>query len=715
MTKQLIGLIALMITSSACSPSSSPPDSALNLEAAAVGPTTSAEHKRAMTLVDLLEVPYLSDPQLSPDGRQIVYVRADADWGANRRVSRLWRTDVDRGTPVQLTSGATSENSPRWSPDGRQIAFLASRDGSVQIYLIEAAGGEPRILTSHETSVPVPDAHYPRLSNITWSPDGAWIYFLAFEPNTAAEKEREQTKDDVYAFGENHKQRHLWRVSAAKKTEERVTGGDYSVLDYQLSQDGSRIVFHRAPNPRYGYGNEGEIWVMDAGGQHALQLTRNTVPEVSNCCGGGGAQLSPDNRQVVFMAKANQQFDYYYKSSLFVMPASGGTPRLLLPDLPYEVHEVNWSTEGKSLFFVANMGVHSELFQVELATNKLRQLTDGKHAINSWSIQRSANRHVLAFDESTNPGDVWLLPIDGGTATQSTHVFDSLTRDFQLPRQESIRWKGADDVTVEGLLFYPLSYEPRRRYPLVVQSHGGMANSDEFGFGRWSDYVQVLSAKGYAVLKTNYRGSGGYGDAFQRDMIGHYFKNSHLDVLAGVDHVIAIGVADPDRLVKMGWSAGGYMTNKIITFTPRFKAASSGAGMVNWVSFHAESDVNYFRTTWLGGTPWQKNAPIEKIWEQSPLKYISNVTTPTIIFVGEKDVRVPWPQSMELYQALKSNGVSTHLYMAPREPHGWTELRHELFKMNVELEWFERYAVARQYTWERVPSSRGARVTASRH
>ena len=294
-------------------------------------------------------------------------------------------------------------------------------------------GGTAGVLTNHATSIPVSDAHYGRLSDITWSPDGASIYFLAFDPLTAADKERERIKDDVYAFQENHKQRHLWRIRIASKAEERITGGDFSVLDYHLSQDGRRIVFHRAPNPRYGYGNEGEVWVMDASGSAPLQLTHNRVPEASNCCGGAGARLSPDNSQVVFMAKADQQFDYYYKSSLFVMPAAGGQPRMLLPDLPYEVRQVEWAPDGRSLYFIAGMGVHTELFVLDLATGKARQLTEGRHAINSWSFEPSARRHVLAFDQSTNAGDVWLLPPDGGHPTQVTRVFDSLSRDYDLP------------------------------------------------------------------------------------------------------------------------------------------------------------------------------------------------------------------------------------------------------------------------------------------
>ena len=232
----------------------------------------------------------------------------------------------------------------------------------------------------------------------------------------------------------------------------------------------------------------------------------------------------------------------------------------------------------------------------------------------------------------------------------------------------------------------------------------GPASSDKFSFGSWSRYVQVLAAKGWMVLKPNYRGSTGYGDEFLRDMVGSYFNQSHLDVMTGVDNLINRGMVDENRMVKMGWSAGGHMTNKIITFTDRFKAASSGAGAVNWISMYAQSDVRIYRTPWFGGTPWEKNAPIDSYWNKSPLKDISNVKTPTIILVGKNDPRVPMPQSVELYRALKSNNVPTHLYVAPREPHGWRELNHELFKVNIELDWFEKHALNSEYKWELAPN-----------
>jgi dipeptidyl aminopeptidase/acylaminoacyl peptidase len=654
-----------------------------------------AQNQRPMTLVELLEVPQLNDPQLSPDGKQLVYVLAEADWDANKRISHIWRVDTDGSGLVQLTNGEKGESRPGWSPDGEQIAFLAERgeeeeeDQVQQIYLLSNTGGEAVRLSEHATSV----------SDISWSPDGTAIYFIASDPKTEEEKEREEAKDDVFAFDENYEQEHLWKIDVSSGEERRITEGDYSIRSYSLSADGEKIVFHRSPSPLIGDGDKAEVWVMDAGGGGAVQLTRNTVPE-------RGAEISPDDSTVLFLSDSNEAFEYYYNGNIFLVPAGGGPSRLLLAEMPYGANEAHWSEDGKSIFFVANMGVHSELFRVDVATEELEQLTEGKHSVGDYSYVASAKRHVFSIDEPTNAGDVWTMSVeDGSSPTRVTTVYGYLTRDFELPRQEAIQWKGEDGVTVEGLLYYPLDYEEGKRYPLIVQTHGGPRSSDQFEFGSWSRYVQVQTAMGYAVLKPNYRGSTGYGDDFLRDMVGHYYRQSHLDVMTGVDHVIEMGIADGDRMAKMGWSGGGHMTDKIITYTDRFKAASSGAGAVDWISMYAQSDTRIQRTPWFGGTPWQKDAPIDNYWENSPLKDIWKVKTPTIVLVGENDVRVPPPQSVELYRALKSNGVPTHLYIAPREPHGWRELRHELFKMNVELDWFEKYVRGRDYAWEEAPES----------
>jgi len=647
-----------------------------------------AAAQRPMTLVDVLNVPRLSDPQLSPDGRQILFVQSDANWKTNKRSPHIWRVNTDGTGLVQMTSGADGETSPRWSPDGKTVAFLAKRSDAefVQIQLLSNAGGEARALTNHATAA----------ANITWSPDGAWLYFRAPDAKSEARKARERAKDDVIVFDEDFEQQHLWKVNASTNAEERVTSGGYSVLNYQLSRDGRKIAMECGISPLLTDSESEEVWLTDANGSNARQITQNHVPE-------SGAALSPDGSQVLFISQSNQSFEPYYNAKIFVAPAAGGTARVLMPDLPYEVEGAVWAKDGKSIFLNANMGVHTELFQVDAAGGKPKQLTNGKHTLEAWHFSEAADQHVFTATDMTKPGEIFVLAVGASSPKQVTHVFDFLARDFKLPREESIQWKGADGATVEGLLYYPLDYREGQRYPLAVQTHGGPAASDKFGFGGGINYVQVLTAKGYAVLQPNYRGSTGYGDAFLRDMVGHYFQNAHLDVLAGADAVIKMGVADPDRMVKMGWSGGGHMTNKIITVTDRFKAASAGAGAADWVSMYAQSDTRAFRTPWFGGTPWQKDAPIGVYWDNSPLKDVWKVKTPTIFLVGEQDRRVPEPQSIEMYRALKSNGVPTHLYVAPREPHGWEELRHVLFKMNAELEWFEKYATKRDYVWERAP------------
>ena len=646
-----------------------------------------AQSPRPMTLVDVLNVPQITDPQLAPDGRQILFVRAVANWKADKRIRHIWRINSDGSSLAEMTNGADGETNPRWSPDGKSIAFLAKRgeaEGN-QIFLISPAGGEARALTNHATAV----------SDITWSPDGKSLYFRAPDPKTDRQKARDKLKDDVFQFDEDYQQQHLWNMIVDAKVERRITEGSYSVIAYRLSEDGAKIAYHRAPSPLFEDADQSEVWVMESSGKDARQITRNRVSE-------SDASFSPDDSQVLFLSQANSKFEPYYNAKLFTAPAQGGEARVLMPDLPYEVERAAWSKDGKSIFFLANMGVHSELFEVPSTGGKPRQLTNGKHAIAAWTFATRADRHVFTASEMSSPGEVWLAD-ESGACRKVTSVVDHLSRDFRLPRQELWEWKGADGVTIQGLLYYPLDYTPGQRYPLAVQTHGGPQASDKFGFGGGQNYVAVLAAKGYAVLQPNYRGSTGYGDAFLRDMVGHYFQNAHLDVIAGVDSLIKAGIADPDRLVKMGWSGGGHMTNKIITFTGRFKAASSGAGAANWVSMYAQSDTRMYRTPWFGGTPWQKDAPISIYWDNSPLKDVSNVTTPTIFLVGQNDQRVPEPQSIEMYRALKSNGVPTHLYVAPREPHVWEELRHVLFKMNAELEWFEKYAMNRPYTWEEAP------------
>jgi dipeptidyl aminopeptidase/acylaminoacyl peptidase len=382
-----------------------------------------------------------------------------------------------------------------------------------------------------------------------------------------------------------------------------------------------------------------------------------------------------------------------------------------MPAFQYEVLNAAWDPDGKSIWMVVNMGVHSELFQMDLATRKPRQVTSGEHSIVAqfWNI--SGGRQVMTMEDATRLDEVWTMAPGATAPVRITGVTDYLDRDFALPRQQRIEWKAADGVTIEGILTYPIDYKAGTRYPLVVQLHGGPEDSDKFGPGSiFLTYQPALAANGYAMLRPNYRGSSGYGNVSYRDPVGGYFRNSHKDVLAGVDRVIAMGVADPDRLAVMGESAGAHLVNKLITYTTRFKAASSYAGVANWISLYGQTDTRGDRDLWLGGTLWQKNAPIEMYWEQSPLKYITQARTPTIFFIGENDPRVPMAQSVEMFRALKSQGVPSALYSFPDEPHTIQQPKHQLTKMNYELEWFNKYVRGLPYTPELAPTENDAKV-----
>ena len=638
--------------------------------------------KRPMTLVDLLNIPRIGDPQLSPDGRALTFMLSTADWPANRRVAHLWRINTDGTGLRRLSSEPGPPPSARWSPDSSSIAYLSG--GSV--FVMSADGGTPRQV-SKRTGV----------TEIAWHPGGAFIYFLATDAPGDAERERLRLRGDIVVLDET-RPRHLWRMAVTDGAETRVTSGPDYVYAYRIAANGERIIISRRPTRLPADSDRMELWNIAADGSSPIQLTKNAVPEEDG-------ELAPDGSQVLFVARANHRQEPYYNANVFLVPATGGQARALMPDFRHEVMRAGWAADSKSIWMVVNTGVRIDLYQAEIAAPKPRQITTGDHALVPLSWTTIAGRHAFMIDEPTRIGDIWTWKAGDASPTRVTGIYDYLDREFALPRQERIEWKGVDGTRIEGVLTYPIDYKPGTRYPLVVHLHGGPESSDRFGWGSIFFYYQpALAARGYAILRPNYRGSSGYGNEFYREPVNGYFKNSHLDVLAGVDRVIGLGIADPDRLAMTGWSAGGHLVNKLITFTTRFKAASSGAGVANWISLYGTSDNRYDRDIWFGGTLWQKTAPIDIYWDHSPLKYVTAARTPTIFFIGEDDSRVPMSQAIEMSRALKAQGIPAELHIAPNEGHDWVQPAHQLHKMNAEMEWIERYTRDLQYSPEPIPS-----------
>jgi len=644
-----------------------------------------AQEKRPMNFVDVVSLKSVSSPRLSPDGKQLLFTVSKACWKENKTISHIYRIQTDGTDFVQMTNSKDGERGGQWSPDGKTIAFVTKRgEDESQIYFLNNNGGEAIQFTEHETSV---DA-------FEWSPDGKKIYFMAKDSKSEEEEKKDEEKDDAFLFEQDWKHTHLWVIDVDTKEEKRLTEGDFNVRSFKVSRDGSKIVYTRSPTPLFDDVLNSEIFIMDLSDGASIQITQNIVYEVS-------IDLSPDNNHILFVADANENMDdHYYQGALFVVPAEGGMPEYLLPDFTPEVYGATWSADGKHIYFLASMGVHVELFTLALKSKELKQLTDGQHAMYEFDYVPKIDRIVYQENSPKNPGRFFISSMK---SFKPQLVYDPYVEDlrpFKLANYEAVRWTSNDGHTVEGILIYPLDYEEGNRYPLLAHTHGGPASSDKMTF---DGYAHARAGRGYAILKPNYRGSTGYGNEVLRDMVGHYFLNADDDVLTGVDYLIEKGIADPERLGTLGWSAGGHMTNWLVTETVRFKAASSGAGASNWISMYSQSDVRIYRTPWFLGDPWHADSPLQTYREHSAIFRVHRAKTPTLILVGENDKRVPMPQSVEMYRGLKANGVPTELVVFPRSGHGPRELRHRLYRMNKEFQWLEKYIMERDFEFDQSP------------
>ena len=645
-----------------------------------------AQEKRPMNFTDVVNLKRVSSPRLSPDGDQLLFTMSKACWKDNKYISHIYRIQTSGTGLVQMTNGKNGESGGHWSPHGETIAFISKRGADdSQIFFLNNSGGEAVQFTEHEG-----DIH-----TLQWSPDGKQIYFLATDPLTEEEKKKKEIKDDAFLFEQNWQPRHVWMIDVQSKEEKRLTEGDFSIRSFNLSRDGSKIVYSKAPTPLYDDVLNAEICLMDLEDGSAKQITNNGVYESS-------IELSPDNKHILFVSDSDEDLEeHYFQSTLFTVPVKGGTPELIIPDFTPEIYGATWSADGSHIYFTANMGVHVEIFSVDMKKRNTVQLTDGMHSFYGFDYVPQINKIVYLINTPYNPGKVWIANMDPFTPEMIYDPYREELKTFELAKYEVIEWKGEDGQPIEGILIYPIDYQKDISYPLLAHTHGGPASSDKMDF---DGYDHARAGRGYAILKINYRGSTGYGNEFLRDMVGHYFYHADGDVLTGVDYLTEKGIADPDKIGTMGWSAGGHMTNWLITITDRFKAASSGAGASNWVSMYAQSDVRIYRTPWFLGDPWHEDSPLDTYRTHSPIFRIYNATTPTLIMVGENDKRVPMPQSVELYRGLKANGVPTELVVFPRSGHGPRELLHRLYRMNKQFEWLEKYIRDKKFTFDEPPA-----------
>ncbi len=685
--------------------------------------------KRAMTFTDVLEMRAVGAGNISPDGKWVVYTVSIPQWKVGKNFTEIFVAASDGLTPPrQMTfTREKNETQPQWARDSRTIGFLSDRDSTGttavnQLYLMRVDGGEPRKVSDAKEGVnafafskdgkwvafsegraddrqlwlasmegeapPVQlTKHATGVTTWEWGPQSRRIFFLSPDRVDKDDQRRRTMKFDVRIMDPERVPVHLWSINLSDKAEQRWTSSDaYSVLQFTIADDAAHIAFRSGSNDRHANTLDqvdSEIYTLDLNTGQSTRLTNNKVAE-------GAPRLSPDGKWIAFAAP--DEFTFERNEKIYLAPAAGGPLRKLLGDWDHSAGNPAWSADSQSIYFNEGIGVDSHVFSVSVADGKLTQLSGEKGAIAGPGFNRETGLFLLLFTDPEHPNDYYVVkPENLGKKLTWSRVSNSNPQvaQLQLAAYETLHWKSTDGKTVEGILAFPVGYERGKKYPLIVQIHGGPAsaylNTFSGGFGT---YINIYAAHGYAVFQPNYRGSANYGEKFRMQIAGDYFRQGFDDIMTGVDFLIAQGIADPAKLGMMGWSAGGHWSDWTLTHTDRFKAISTGAGAVNWISMYAQTDEQATREFYFKGKPWEN-------WDhyvsQSVLKYITNAKTPTLIHVGDADQRVPKPQSDELFMALKKLGVPVEYIVYPGMPHGINEPRYQMVKMAAEFAWFEKW------------------------
>ncbi len=679
------------------------------------------EQKRAMTFLDIIQMRDIGDTDISPDGKWFIYTVNVPDWEKNKRFSDIYITLLSGGKTRQMTfTKDKNESSPKWykdssffaflsnryedknqiyfmrpdggeawqvtddkfgvsslqwSRDGKYLSYLGGRPEERQIWIMPGEGGDAEKLTDHKTPI----------SSYLWSPNNKKIYFVAPDSVDSLDKERKDKGFDVVIKDEIKFPSHLWEIDIETKEEKRLTGGnEYSIWQIVISNDGTKIAFMGEATKRYTTYIDNEVYLLDMKTQKIFQITNNSLENWN-------LRFSPDSKWLAF-GMPDSENGYYDLRKIYITPTEDGEIKKLMNNFDNEVsYSYFWSDDSKYIYFGTQIGVDFHLSRVSIDNDQIEQITNlGGHAY--FTKDKDSGKFIIRYSDPENPLDYYYSESGNFNDRDKWIRLTDLNpqiKSFLLGKYETISWKSTDDTTIEGILIKPANYKEGRRYPLIVQIHGGPAEAYLNNFtASYLDYVHIFSANDYVVFRPNYRGSTGYGEKFRKGILEGYFGLSFDDIMTGVDYLIKRGIVDPDSMGVMGWSAGGEFSNWALISTDRFKAISTGAGGVNWISYYAQTDVQLWSELYFKGTPYDN---WEHYVKESPLKYIKNAKTPTLIHFGENDRRVPKPQGEELYMALKKLGVPTEFIVYPNMGHGISDMRYQMVKMQAEFNWFEKW------------------------
>jgi len=648
-----------------------------------------APAKRPLKAEDIFRMLQVRDPQVSPDGKFVAYTVTSIDRDADKRVNAVWMVNWEGTEDVQLTFGEKSASTPRWSPDGKYLAFLSARapDDKTQVWVLDRRGGEARQLTNVKGEI----------DSYDWSPDSKRLVLSMSESDEdkaapgakpKAPKpivlDRYHFKRDIEGYLTTQSYGQLYLFDIESKKLEAITGEkNFDESDAVWSPDGSHIAFisNHAKDPDQS--GTSDIFIVEsrAGAQARKLLTINSA---------GGQRLvwSPDGKQLAFLQGIEPKYSAYGMGVVAMVPVAGGTPVVLTAKLDRGVSGAEFTPDGAALTVLVEDDRRSYVGKVPAGGGNVERL--GKSDVVLSDVESSGG-HMAALG-ATDTSAPEIYAVENGDPRKLTSHNDALLGELQLGAVEDISFKSKDGAEIHGMMVKPPSFEAGKKYPTLLWIHGGPNGQDdhalEFSLYPLQFERQLLAAQGYVVLAVNYRGSSGRGSEFTRSIFADWGNKEVADLLGGIDYAVAKGIADPDRLGIGGWSYGGILTDYTIASDPRFKAAISGAGSANQISMYG-SDQYIFQYNNEIGPPWKSQDLWVKI--SYPFFHADRIHTPTLFMGGEKDFNVPIIGSEQMFQALRTLGVPTQLVVYPGQFHLFTRPSYQYDRLQRYIAWYEKY------------------------
>jgi len=639
-----------------------------------------SQTKRPIAPEDTYRLQNISDPHVSPEGNWVVYTLSSVDTSRDKRNNDIWMVSWDGKQNIQLTNSQDGESSPRFSPDGKYISFIASRgvdEKYSQVFLLDRRGGEGKKITDVKGEI----------NDYVWSPDGSKILLVIKDPDysdTGKTKIRVPYVMDRYHFKQDYqgylekRATHLYLFDMSTKKLDTLTSGIYDETNPSFSPDGTQVAFSSNRTEDPDKNENSDIYVIDA-------KARATSKKLTTWSGSDDNPVwSPDGKFIAYLQSSSKEsFTMYGQSYLAVISKDGGESKLLGKSIDRPVRNARWGKDGKSIAVLMEDDRQCNIVSFDIATGGLSKITEGDKSYAEFEPNTSSGNWATTMSEPLLPTE--LYAVENGKPRRLTYVQDSFLAPLQLATVEGFKSKSKDGTIVSGLLYKPANAGKNQKLPLILFIHGGPVSQDEFEFDLTR---QMYAAAGYAVAAVNYRGSSGRGIEFTKAIYGDWGNKEEVDIIGAADYLIAQGIADENRMGIAGWSYGGISTDYTIATDQRFKAAVSGAGSALQLSMYGvDQYVTQYETEL--GVPW-KNAD-KWIKLSYPFFHADKIKTPTLFMASQNDFNVPTVGAEQMYQALRSLGVPTELVIYPNQNHGLSVPSYIKDRFERHLKWFAKY------------------------